>query len=196
MRNAAHEFVAIVRGARRRLRIEPESDAARVTVDGSDTPLGVRWLEAAPGEGCIVVDGRPFDVNLRADGDGRYRVSLLGREIDVAIEHGLTERTRRGDAGGGGRARGPIEIRSPMHGLIVHIHVREGDVVERDAPLFVLEAMKMQNAITAPEACVVRRVLAEPGQTVEGEALLAVLEPHSTDSVEAGAVGPEGEVAS
>ena len=37
-----------------------------------------------------------------------------------------------------------------MHGTVVAVHAREGEFVEADAPLVVLEAMKMQNAISAP----------------------------------------------
>ena len=37
-----------------------------------------------------------------------------------------------------------------MHGLVVAVQVKEGDEVEEEAPLVVLEAMKMQNALTSP----------------------------------------------
>ena len=55
-----------------------------------------------------------------------------------------------------------------MHGLVVAVQVKEGDEVEEETPLVVLEAMKMQNALTSPAAGTVREVRARTGETVEG----------------------------
>jgi biotin carboxyl carrier protein len=63
-----------------------------------------------------------------------------------------------------------------MPGVVVAIHAREGDEVAAEAPLVVLEAMKMQNALTSPARGTVRRIHVRPGQTVEGDALLVLLE--------------------
>jgi len=48
--------------------------------------------------------------------------------------------------------------------------------VAAGTPLIVLEAMKMQNALSSPAAGIVRSVRVTPGQTVDGEALLVVIE--------------------
>jgi biotin carboxyl carrier protein len=63
-----------------------------------------------------------------------------------------------------------------MHGTIVAVQIQEGEDVEEEAPLVVLEAMKMQNALTSPIRGRVSRVLVRAGETVEGDALLMVLE--------------------
>jgi pyruvate/2-oxoglutarate dehydrogenase complex dihydrolipoamide acyltransferase (E2) component len=66
-----------------------------------------------------------------------------------------------------------------MPGVVVAVQAREGEAVAREAPLVVLEAMKMQNALTSPIDGIVRRVHVKPGQTVDGEAILVILErPH------------------
>jgi biotin carboxyl carrier protein len=62
-----------------------------------------------------------------------------------------------------------------MPGLLKAVHVREGDEVERGAPLVTLEAMKMENELRSPIAGRVTRVAAAAGSKVDGGALLVVL---------------------
>ena len=60
-------------------------------------------------------------------------------------------------------------------GLLKAVHVAEGDIVERDAPLVTLEAMKMENELRAPSRARVTTLHARAGAKVEGGAVLAVL---------------------
>jgi biotin carboxyl carrier protein len=68
-------------------------------------------------------------------------------------------------------------LAAPMPGLIKAIMVQEGDKIRKGDPLFVLEAMKMENAIKAPAQGIVRRLSVKPGQPVEKGALLCMIEP-------------------
>ena len=61
-----------------------------------------------------------------------------------------------------------------MPGRVLAVLVKAGDEVAKGAPLVVLEAMKMEQTITAPVAGKVDRVLCEVGEQVrEGAELLA-----------------------
>ena len=61
-----------------------------------------------------------------------------------------------------------------MPGRVLAVHVKAGDEVAKGAPLVVLEAMKMEQTITAPFAGKIDRVLCAPGDQVrEGAELLA-----------------------
>jgi 3-methylcrotonyl-CoA carboxylase alpha subunit len=65
-----------------------------------------------------------------------------------------------------------------MPGRVLVVHVKPGDEVAKGAPLVVLEAMKMEQTITAPAAGKIDRVLCEVGDQVrEGAELLAFVEP-------------------
>jgi pyruvate carboxylase subunit B len=55
-----------------------------------------------------------------------------------------------------------------MPGRVVKFLVSEGDEVISGQGLVVLEAMKMENEITAERAGTVRKILVEEGQAVEG----------------------------
>ena len=59
------------------------------------------------------------------------------------------------------------EIGSPLMGRLTVVSVEPGERVDKNAPLFVIEAMKMETTITAPSASTVRAVHLVPGELVE-----------------------------
>lgn len=73
-------------------------------------------------------------------------------------------------------------INSPMVGRAylapepgAAVFVKEGDNVKAGQTLLIIEAMKVMNPITAPNAGVVRRILIEDGQPIEfGEPLIII----------------------
>ncbi len=76
-------------------------------------------------------------------------------------------RKPRPAVGGGGST-----VSAPMPGVILEVHVKAGDRVERGQQIAVLEAMKMHNLIGAPRAGTIGEVCVTPGQAVgHGDAL-------------------------
>ncbi|MBU7007609.1 biotin/lipoyl-containing protein [Phosphitispora fastidiosa] len=64
---------------------------------------------------------------------------------------------------------------SPMPGVILNVKVQEGDSVKQGDVVVVLEAMKMENEITAKKGGVVGEVLVKEGQTVSaGEVIMVI----------------------
>ncbi|MBQ8876322.1 MAG: acetyl-CoA carboxylase biotin carboxyl carrier protein subunit [Clostridia bacterium] len=66
------------------------------------------------------------------------------------------------------------KVLSPFPGLIKNLLVAEGTSVKKDQPILVLEAMKMDNDITAPCDGVVSFQVVK-GANVESDAVLAVI---------------------
>ena len=66
------------------------------------------------------------------------------------------------------------KVLSPFPGLIKNVLVQNGAQVKKDQPILVLEAMKMDNDITAPCDGVVT-VNVTKGANVESDAVLAVI---------------------
>ena len=66
------------------------------------------------------------------------------------------------------------KVLSPFPGLIKNLLVAEGTTVKKDQPILVLEAMKMDNDITAPCDGVVSFKVVK-GANVESDAVLAVI---------------------
>lgn len=69
-----------------------------------------------------------------------------------------------------------VEIKAPMGGKVIKVSVKVGDQVAEDDEVVVLEAMKMEMPILSEEDGTVAEVKVEPGQTVEAEQVLVVLE--------------------
>lgn len=61
----------------------------------------------------------------------------------------------------------PNEIGSPLMGRLASVLVEAGDAVEKDTPIFIIEAMKMETTITAPHQSTVKTVHLSPGELVE-----------------------------
>ena len=64
-----------------------------------------------------------------------------------------------------------------MNGRVVAVNAKAGDMVEAGRALVVLEAMKMEHALSAPTAARVKAVHVVPGTQVKPGQLLAELEP-------------------
>jgi biotin carboxyl carrier protein len=67
-------------------------------------------------------------------------------------------------------------LNAPMHGLVVDVPVHEGDSVEKNQTLVVLESMKMQMQLRSPRQGKIARVVAKAGEQVEKGALLVQFE--------------------
>lgn len=68
------------------------------------------------------------------------------------------------------------DIKAPMPGLILDILVKAGDEVKEGDYLLVLEAMKMENALSAPRDGVVKAVAVTKEDTVDKGQLLIEME--------------------
>jgi glutaconyl-CoA/methylmalonyl-CoA decarboxylase subunit gamma len=168
------EYVAVVGGRQRRVRVEPEGERLRIRVDEEE--FVVDCETAVGGEVCLLLNGRPHVLHVEEDGPARSRVWLGGVATDVELRDALAARLRSPDTNGGIREAREIEVRAPMPGVVVTVHAKVGETVPAEGLLVVLEAMKMQNALTSPARATVRRVAVEAGQVVEGGATLVVLD--------------------
>jgi biotin carboxyl carrier protein len=145
-------------------------------VDGEPVPCDVVRLR--PGHYSLVFGGgRSFEVVLELPPD-RTGDSAAAPEGVAAVDGAsLTlklEDTRRralqAVAGARRAAAGAAEVvtvAAPMPGRVVAVPVEPGAAVERGQTVVVLEAMKMESAITAPHPGTVTGVLVAPGETVQ-----------------------------
>lgn len=72
-------------------------------------------------------------------------------------------------------AQGAVAVKAPMPGNIMKVNAKVGASVKKGDVLVVLEAMKMENDICAPQDGVVASVEVAQGATVETDALLVTL---------------------
>ena len=113
----------------------------------------------------LLIDGDQHEISVRHQKEGLYRVTSAAGVSEVEIMDPLTHLARlaHGETTGGVQ-----QVTAYMPGRVVEILVAEGDEVEAGQGIVVLEAMKMKNEIQAESAGVVRKLLVEKDQTVEG----------------------------
>ena len=68
-----------------------------------------------------------------------------------------------------------IDVKAPMPGTIISVTVQLGETVKAGQVLCILEAMKMENEIVAPEDGVVSEIIISKGAAVEAGASLVRL---------------------
>jgi 3-methylcrotonyl-CoA carboxylase alpha subunit len=96
---------------------------------------------------------------------GHVTVFSQGAAYDFAVPDPFA-RAEQADASAG------HGVRAPMPGLIKIVRAAKGDAVTKGQPLLVLEAMKMEHTIAAPQDGVVAEIAVEGAQIAEGTVLV------------------------
>lgn len=171
-----------------------------ITVDGRRLDVAVQPTEG-DGPVEVIVDGQPRWVSRAAGGVALVRGPQPGPQVRVSLPdgpkpdwagttaktHELLVRTARqaahddAEAAAEGGASGTARIEAPMPGRVVKVMVADGDVVDANAPLMIIEAMKMENEVRAPSGGAVRGIAVEAGATVEPGQVLCVIEAEADD---------------
>ncbi len=129
------------------------------------------------GETLIVHAASATAVDLEADGTRRqYRVHRVGADTYVDASNScsaLSEVPRFGDPQ---KAAPSGSLLAPMPGLVLRVLADVGSAVTAGQPLLVLEAMKMEQTVTAPAAGVLAELRAKAGDQVGTGQILAVVE--------------------
>ena len=137
--------------------------ATAPSADGEAEPLIARTVP-------VEVNGRRFDVKVWLP----ESPEIPAGGASGGAKGGRAGRARSA-AGGAGGAAGSGEVVSPMQGTIVKTLVAVGDEVELGQGVVVLEAMKMENHITAEKAGTVSEVRVSAGDTVGTGDVLVVI---------------------
>jgi acetyl-CoA/propionyl-CoA carboxylase, biotin carboxylase, biotin carboxyl carrier protein len=139
---------------------------------------------AAAGEGAD--DGPSREVTVEVGGR-RLEVKVYGELAGgggggPAAAAPTAKRRSRGTGGGGGRAHAAAseDLVAPMQGTVVKYAVEEGAEVSAGDLVVVLEAMKMENNITAHRDGTVTTLHFAAGDVVESGAVLAHIESGGT----------------
>jgi len=133
-----------------------------------------------------VTDGDDAEPKVRRDVDvevngRRFAVSLFVPESQLAPVAGAGPAAkprpkRGGSSSAAGGAAGSGRIAVPMQGTIVKVTVEVGQTVSAGDSVVVLEAMKMENNVTADIDGTVTAVNVEPGQSVAAGEVVVVIE--------------------
>jgi acetyl-CoA/propionyl-CoA carboxylase, biotin carboxylase, biotin carboxyl carrier protein len=117
----------------------------------------------------VEVGGKRLEVTIPA------RLRAAGPALAPAAARPARPSRRPGGAGGSAPAAGGNALVSPMQGTIVKIVAPEGQAVAAGDTIVVLEAMKMEQPLTAHKAGTVTGLSVEVGQTVTAGAVICEL---------------------
>lgn len=150
--------------------VEFQTEGGRVWLEVEGKRLEADFRRLPDGEVySLLVNGRSHEVRV-SPAPGRLDVTLRSLTLPVEVRHPLEKllfATRQAEISTG------ETVVAPMPGVIVAIHVKPGDRVEAGQAVAVVEAMKMQNELTARHGGVVTEVLAtERANVAAGQALI------------------------
>ena len=136
----------------------------RISADEGEESI-VEVLHYGDGRIRVVIDEEPLEAGIATNAD-EILVSLRGETHTLRKSAPPTV----DEAGPGADAA--ASLTAPMPGTVVKVLVEEGQEVEEGQLLLVLEAMKMEQPVSAPHAGIVQSLPFEEGSLVPGGAIL------------------------
>ena len=149
--------------------------------DASIVPTPVFYYGLKPGEETIVdiARGKSIIVGLQSigtvneDGNRTIFFNLNGqtrnvevRDLSVEVKRVLNQKADKLNV---------KQVGAPLQGLLSRVLVKDGEEVKRNSPLFIIEAMKMETTITAPEDTTVQSLHLSEGTLVNADDLVLTL---------------------
>jgi len=160
------------------LTVEYQQEGEEYSAIINGQALRARLLSFREGSLTLLVNERPLQVYVAKEGQ-RTLVSIDGQIYEFTQAQEQQGKARRQDSG-----RLDPEVRSPMPGKILQVLVKEGMQVEAGQALVLVEAMKMENSLTAGGAAIVKKIHVSPGDLVDLGQIVVELE-FQTGSTEA-----------
>jgi biotin carboxyl carrier protein len=121
------------------------------------------------GDHIIQLGDQHTRVSVKVKGEMAY-IRAFGQTFDLRIVNPV-EQAGQSVKGGSNKAR------APMPGVVVDIHVTEGEHIVKGQSMMTIESMKILTAIQAPRHGKVGKILFAPGQPFEKGAILVTLSP-------------------
>ena len=115
-----------------------------------------------------------------------YTITVNGNVYDVTVEEGAAGAATSAPKAAAPKAAAPkaapkaagqgsVKVNSPMPGKILSVKTSVGQAVKKGEVLMILEAMKMENEVVAPEDGTVATINVAAGDSVEAGVVLATL---------------------
>jgi acetyl-CoA/propionyl-CoA carboxylase biotin carboxyl carrier protein len=162
--------------------IDHSTKWVETTLDLSDVSATPAVPAGGAGEGeeapkvrrdtVVEINGKRFSVSMWVPESAG--VVVAGTAGNGGAAGGARPRRAASSSGAGGPSSGDVVV--PMQGTIIKVLVAVGDEVEAGQPVCVLEAMKMENNISAGKTGKVTVVRVSPGDTVGSGDVVVVIE--------------------
>ncbi|MDD3344596.1 MAG: biotin attachment protein [Sulfurospirillaceae bacterium] len=140
-----------------------------------DAKINVRKIDKTPdtecaGEFTVMVNGQKYNVK-----SNDRSITVNGEEYEIDIKEGFDSSIQAPVTSATPVASSGHEIKAGLPGSIFKVLVNVGDKVEKGQAVIIIEAMKMEIEVSAPQAGVISAVYVKQGDTVvNNQALVAM----------------------
>lgn len=126
----------------------------------------------------VKINGREFKVNLISNQNDKIEFEIDGKNYSTAISPiiNLSTNNSQKDSSADHTSLANGQIKAPMPGIIVNVVAKEGSAIKKGETLLVIEAMKMENNLTAQKDGTIKTVHVKAGQEVQGGQLLITID--------------------
>ena len=121
------------------------------------------------GNYTVVVDGQRFNVSVF---EGDVQNIQVAQPVQQVVQQAPVQAAPVAPSK---PVYNGTEAIAPVNGNVWKILVKEGDRVEKDQQIMILEAMKMEIDVVAPVSGTISKILTEPSKAVEEGQTLAVI---------------------
>ncbi|MGI9482427.1 MAG: acetyl-CoA carboxylase biotin carboxylase subunit [Hyphomicrobiales bacterium] len=135
--------------------------AMSLTRDGQTTGYDLHAVHFGEDSVSATIDGAHVFAAFREASDGAKLYVVTDKRIGIEVT--LQDLLSREEAGGSGASI----IRAPMSGRVIKVNVATGDSADQGDTVLILEAMKMEHALTAGVSAPVDQVNVKEGDQVE-----------------------------
>ena len=130
----------------------------------------------------VFVEGQAYTVEVE-EVNGRPKIRSVGVTEPIIKKERVKEKNSSSEKEAPAETKVAVaqdgsehSVTAPMPGMVLQYEVSEGDEVKEGDPLVILEAMKMQNTLTAHVSGIVKSIKVAPGTSVEkNQVLLTIL---------------------
>ncbi|WFW29885.1 MAG: ATP-grasp domain-containing protein [Wolbachia endosymbiont of Menacanthus eurysternus] len=150
-------------------------DNMLVTIYNHDTYFISGIWKSYYGLLCIMINN-DIDVTLKVEKQGsKYFIRHAGMQAECFVFKPYVARLSELMLNNETDVISVDVVRSPMSGLLVKLHIKVGDRIKIGQPLFVIEAMKMENIICAESEMIIKNILVQEGKNVQvGDVILSL----------------------
>ncbi|MDD5075497.1 MAG: biotin attachment protein [Sphaerochaetaceae bacterium] len=134
--------------------------------------------KAASDEYTVTVNNQPYAVQLKGS-----QAIVNGVAYDIDVKEGIDAVVEAPSTTQSAAPVEPVTVKAPMPGLILRIDVKVGDTVKQNQGIAVMEAMKMENEIFAPEAGTITEIRVKQGDQLSADDVILVIGSRGSKTV-------------
>lgn len=148
----------------------------KYTINGAQYDVNIESIVGQKAK--VSVNGIPFEVEMQGSSLTEENLPAMASDGAAPAAAAAPSREEQAPSSASATKNGPgagTPVKAPLPGVVTKILVRQGDAVKKGQTVLVLEAMKMENNITAEADGSVTGVCVSAGDSVmEGTTLLTI----------------------